>query len=254
MKLTFLGTGTSQGIPIIGCRCVTCCSTDLRDKRTRTSAYLEWDGLHLLIDCGPDFRLQMLSNGLSMLDAVLLTHEHNDHLIGLDDVRPINFQKGQDMPVFGMDRVLQELKVRFAYAFDEHPYPGVPKLTPTTIESTEPFYIMDKKIIPIPVFHGDLEVVGFRFGDLVYLTDVKTIPEQSITKMKHCEVLVINSLRYKEHNTHLNLEEALEYIRIIQPERAFLTHLSHKFPPHNLFSGTLPGGVYPAFDGLKINC
>lgn len=254
MKLTFLGTGTSQGIPIIGCPCVNCNSIDPRDKRTRTAAYIEWNDLHLLIDCGPDFRQQMLNNGLSKVDAVLLTHEHNDHLIGLDDVRPINYLQGKDMPVYGLERVIRELKLRFAYAFEDRPYPGVPKLTPKVIEKETDFFIQDKKIIPLTVFHGKLEILGFRFDDLVYLTDVKTIPELSLEKVKNCKILVISALRYQEHSTHLNLEEALEYIRIIRPERAFLTHLSHKFPPHNMFSGQLPENVYVAYDGLSVIC
>ncbi len=252
MKLIILGTGTSQGIPIIGCPCQTCTSVDPRDKRTRTSAYLEWDGLKLLIDCGPDFRQQMLANGLQNLDAVLLTHEHNDHLIGLDDIRPINFLQGKDMPVFGLDRVIRELKLRFCYAFEEKPYPGVPRLTPLTIDQNEAFYIQNKKIIPIPVFHGDLEILGFRFGDMVYLTDVKSIPPTSLELIRNCKVLVINALRYQFHNTHLNLDEAVSFIREIRADRAFLTHLSHKFPPHGVFSGQLPEGVFAAYDGLTI--
>jgi len=254
MKLSFLGTGTSQGIPIIGCPCANCNSIDPRDKRTRTAAYLEWDELHLLIDCGPDFRQQMLNNGLSKVDAVLLTHEHNDHLIGLDDVRPINYLQGKDMPVYGLERVIHELKLRFAYAFEDRPYPGVPKLTPVVIEKETDFFIQDKRIIPLTVFHGKLEILGFRFDDLVYLTDVKTIPKGSLEKISNCKILVISALRYQEHSTHLNLEEALEYIRIIRPERAFLTHLSHKFPPHNMFSGQLPENVYVAYDGLSVIC
>jgi phosphoribosyl 1,2-cyclic phosphate phosphodiesterase len=252
MKLTFLGTGTSQGIPVIGCNCRTCRSTDPRDKRLRTSAYLEVRGKAFSFDCGPDFRQQMLSNGFDHLDGILMTHEHNDHIIGLDDVRPLNFRQRMNMPIYGLERTLNELKTRFAYAFAANPYPGAPRFELIPIAPLEPFTASGIDVMPLEILHGDLPILGFRIGNLCYITDAKTIPPRSFDIIKKCKVLVINALRHHEHNTHLNLDEALAFIEKVQPERAFLIHLSHHFPPFTTLERELPANVFLAYDGLSV--
>jgi phosphoribosyl 1,2-cyclic phosphate phosphodiesterase len=254
MNLTFLGTGTSQGIPIIGCECRTCCSADPRDKRLRTSAMVSVNGKNFIFDCGPDFRQQMLTNEFDQLDGILMTHEHNDHIIGLDDVRPLNFRQRMHMPIFGMERTLNELKARFAYAFEEDPYPGAPRFKLHAIEAFIPFKLEGIEIMPIEIMHGDLPILGYKIEDLCYITDAKTISEKAAKYIENCKVIVINALRDHYHNTHFNLEEALNFIAKIQPERAYLVHLSHHFPPIEELQHLLPQNVAVAYDGLIVEC
>lgn len=193
----------------------------------------------------------MLRAGVKNVDAIVLTHEHNDHIIGLDDVRPFNFRYRRDMPIYATTNVIRELKQRFAYAFAERPYPGAPMIRLTPIDN-RPFSIGDHDIAPIQVFHGQLPVLGFRFGDFAYITDMKTIPEEEVSKLAGVRALVVNALHHKEHHSHLNLEEALAFIRRIGPERAYLTHVSHRMGRYAKVAATLPTGVFLAYDGMTI--
>ena len=252
MKLTFLGTGTSQGIPVIGCDCETCASTDARDKRLRTSVLIETNQKTIVIDAGPDFRQQMLNAKVQKLDALLLTHEHNDHIIGLDDVRPFNFRYKKHMSVYALERVQKELKIRFAYIFEKAPYPGAPRLELKTIDKNHDFYVEDILVTPIEVLHGKMPVLGFRINDLVYITDAKTIADTSLEKMKNAKVLVLNALHFHAHHSHLNISEALAVIEKLQPQKAYLTHFSHKVGLHQKVSATLPSNVFMAYDGLVL--
>lgn len=252
MEVTFLGTGTSQGIPIIGSDHPVCLSKNSKDKRLRVSALVNWDGDNILIDCGPDFRAQMLSNQVSTLDAILFTHEHNDHTAGLDDIRPFFFRQGE-IPVYAHKRVLESLRKRFEYIFEPptKKYPGAPSVCVNEIIN-EPFQIKDKTIIPVDVLHNRLQVFGYRFKDFVYLTDVKTINDHEIEKLKGTKVLVVNALRREPHPSHFNLEEALAFIKRIQPEKAYLTHISHLLGFHEEVQAELPENVFLAYDNLKI--
>lgn len=204
------------------------------------------------MDCGPDFRQQMLRAGVHKLDAILLTHEHNDHIIGLDDVRPFNFRSGNDMPIYATPAVIEELYGRFSYVFAENPYPGAPRIHLAPILDLSPFFIGKTIIQPIQVFHGKLPVLGYRFGDFTYITDMKTIPEAEMEKLEGTRVLVVNALHHRKHYSHLNLEEALEFITRIQPESAYLTHISHSMGQYTEVSRDLPQGVYLAYDGLQL--
>lgn len=252
LTVTFLGTGTSQGVPVIGCDCEVCRSADLRDKRLRTSVRLTQGDTRVVIDCGPDFRQQMLRSGTGQLDAVVLTHEHNDHIIGMDDVRPFNFQNKTDMPVYASRQVIQDLKKRFSYVFAENPYPGAPMLRPILISEKAPFRIGPLEFRPIGVLHGQMPVLGFRVGDFTYITDMKTISEVEKEKVRGTHTLVVNALHLKPHHSHLNLEEALAFIEEIAPQRAFLTHMSHRMGLHEAVNESLPEGVALAYDGLEL--
>ena len=253
MKVYFLGTGTSQGIPVIGSQHPVCYSQDQKDKRLRVSVWIEWDNNSFVIDCGPDFRQQMLTSGCSRIDAILFTHEHSDHTAGLDDIRPFFFKQG-DIPIYGHERVLKNLKKRFDYIFEtENKYPGSPGVSPIEVENDVLIEIDSKKIIPINAMHGDLQVFGYRFDNFAYLTDVKTIETTQVNKLKNLEVLVINALREEHHNTHFNLQEALDFINIVQPKKAYLTHISHTFGFHEEVQKKLPKNVFLAYDNLIIN-
>ena len=252
MKVYFLGTGTSQGIPVIGSDHPVCKSTDPKDKRLRVSVWVSWSGHSFVIDCGPDFRQQMLISNCRSIDGILYTHEHSDHTAGMDDIRPYNFKQGP-MPIFAHNRVIQNLAKRFDYIFEtENKYPGAPTVNPVEVVNNVPFAIGDKMAIPINVFHGSLQVFGYRIDDFAYLTDVKTIEEPELEKLKNLKVLVVNALREEPHNTHFNLQEALDFINLVKPERAYLTHISHILGFHEEVQQRLPENVFLAYDNLEI--
>lgn len=251
MEVTFLGTGTSQGIPVIGSKHPVCLSEDPKDKRLRVSVLVEWKGHNILVDCGPDFRSQMLSNDVSRIDAILYTHEHNDHTAGLDDIRPFFFRQG-DIPVYAHTRVLKSLKKRFEYIFEtENKYPGAPNVEIREI-TNEAFSFKQLEIMPVNVMHNGVQVFGFKFDGFAYLTDVKTIEEEEKEKLNGVKVLVVNALRQEPHHSHFNLEEALDFIKEINPERAYLTHISHLMGFHREVQENLPENVFLAYDNLKI--
>lgn len=251
MKITFLGTGTSQGIPVIGSKHPVCLSSDKRDKRLRVSILIEWDDFAYVVDCGPDFRYQMLRANVSKIDGVLITHEHADHIAGLDDLRPFCFQMGA-VPIYAQKRVLDNLAYRFEYIFnDENKYPGAPRVEMKFIQN-EAFILNNLKVTPIEVFHGNLNIFGYRFNDVAYLTDVKTIAETEKVKLQNLDILIINAIRYQPHHSHLNLVEALELINELKPKKTYLTHISHHLGFHTEVQKTLPKNVFLAYDELVI--
>lgn len=253
MKVYFLGTGTSQGIPVIGSNHSVCKSNDPKDKRLRVSVWIYDDNHSLVIDCGPDFRQQMLTCGCTKLDAILFTHEHADHTAGLDDIRPFFFKQG-DIPVYAHKRVIQNLKKRFDYIFEqENRYPGAPSVAVHEVLPDTVFKIGKKNIIPIQVMHGSLQVFGYRIDNFAYLTDVKSIEESELEKLKNLDVLVVNALREEPHATHFNLEEALNFITLISPKQSYLTHISHLLGFHEEVQQKLPPNVYLAYDNLEIS-
>lgn len=251
MKAVFLGTGTSTGVPTIGCHCEVCKSKDPRDRRTRTSLYIESSSTKIVFDTGPDFRHQMLANGLEDLDAVVFTHNHKDHTAGLDDVRPINHLKGKIVQVYAEEMVQETLRREYAYIFSEKDYPGIPQIQMNTI-GEEPFSVGDIDLLPIRVWHMHLPVLGFRVGDFTYITDANRIEAAELEKIKGSRFLVINALRHTTHYSHFNLQEALGVIAQIRPEQAFLTHLSHHIGRHADLAQHLPENVIPAYDGLRV--
>jgi len=253
LKAYFLGTGTSQGIPVIGSHHSVCLSNDSKDKRLRVSLWLRWENYSFVIDCGPDFRQQMLASQCAKLDGILYTHEHADHTAGLDDIRPFNFKSGP-IPIYAHQRVIANLKKRFDYVFEtEHRYPGAPSVTPIEVINDEPFMLGNKMVIPINVNHGNLQVFGYRIDDFAYLTDVKTIAPLEIEKLKGVKILVVNALREEPHHAHFNLEEALAFIAKVKPEKTYLTHISHLFGFHVEVQNRLPENVYLAYDNLEIS-
>ena len=255
LKITFLGTGTSQGIPVIGSTHPVCLSDDPKDKRLRVSVLIQWDEFNYVIDCGPDFREQMLrtlSRKQQPLHGILFTHEHADHVAGLDDIRPFVFRQG-DLPIYGHKRVLDTLKRRFEYVFEtENRYPGAPSVITHEVTKEASFVLNDLKVVPIEAMHGNLPVLGFRFDKIAYLTDVKTITDQELKKLSGLDILVINALRFEEHYSHLNVDEALMLIAKINPKRTYLTHISHHMGFHKEIEAKLPDGVFPAYDGLTL--
>jgi len=251
LNITFLGTGTSQGIPMIASNDPVCLSKNLKDKRLRSSVLISWDHVSYTIDCGLDFRQQMLRENVQSLNGVFFTHEHADHIGGLDDLRAFCYQIGE-MPIYLLERTLLSLEKRFDYIFSvENRYPGAPSVLPKLVDKTS-FNVEGVEVTPIEVLHGKLPIVAYRFGDFAYLTDVKTISDEEKLKLKDLDVLVINALRIEEHPTHFNLQEALDFIAEIKPKKAYLTHISHKLGFHDAVSKMLPKNVFLAYDGLKI--
>ena len=251
MKITFLGTGTSQGIPVIGSNHEVCLSTDWRDKRLRSSVLIEWEDYTYVIDCGPDFRQQLLKANVQNIDGILFTHFHADHTAGLDDIRPFSQMNGQ-VPFYADWMVIENLKERFNYIFtSKNRYLGAPRVVLKEIKN-EPFQLGNMEITPIEVLHGKLKIFGYRFNDFAYLTDAKDVTNKEKEKLQKLDVLVINALRIEEHPTHLNLQQALDFIKEINPKRAFLTHISHKLGFHAKVSKTLPKNVFMAYDNLEL--
>jgi phosphoribosyl 1,2-cyclic phosphate phosphodiesterase len=252
MKVTFLGTGTSQGVPIIACHCEVCRSTDPRDKRLRSSILVEHEGKNIVVDTGPDFRAQMLRENVLNLDAILFTHAHRDHLAGLDDIRGFNYRMKKAIDVYCEKRVEVAIKKEFHYAFEEPKYPGVPEMTIHQIH-LNPFQLFGIHITPIQVMHFKLPVLGFRFNDFVYITDAKTIEQSELEKIKGCKVLVLNTLRREEHISHFTLEEAVQMVEYIKPEKAYFTHISHQLGTHQEVENELPQHISLAYDGLTLS-
>lgn len=259
-KITFLGTGTSQGIPMIGCSCKVCKSADPRDNRLRTSALVEHNGFRILIDCGPDFRQQMLRQSISDLDAVILTHQHKDHTGGLDDIRAFNYFRQAAFPIYAEPNVQESLKMEYSYAFAEHKYPGVPDYTLHTI-GENPFQITKLlpdntaavlEITPIRVFHYRLPILGFRIGNMAYITDGSSIPATEFSKLQGVELFIINTVRKEKHISHFSLPEALEMVEKVGAPRNYLTHLSHQIGTHKELEAILPPNVKPAYDTLQL--
>ena len=297
-KLTFLGTGTSQGVPIIGCQCAVCRSADPRDKRLRSAALVEYGGMTILVDAGPDFRTQMLREDVRHLDAILLTHNHMDHTGGLDDVRALNYIDRKAVHIYCEEKVLNTLKIMYGYAFAEQKYPGSPEWRIHLI-GDKPFAVMPVEggdliwmhekgycmqmpdgsiipcgndivtmaksptpealaeggveIIPIRGYHGQMPILGFRFGDIAYITDMSRIPDEEFSKLKGLKHLTLNTVSYHPHHSHFSLSEAVAMARRIDASHTWLTHLSHTFPSHDQFDRELPDGISPAYDGLVIS-
>ena len=251
MKITFLGTGTSQGVPLIGCECEVCRSTNPKDKRLRSSVMIETNGNTFVIDTGPDFRQQMLRENVIKLDAVIFTHEHKDHIAGLDEVRAFNYLSGKEMDVYATTRVQEALKREFAYVFSGVEYPGIPKIKLHTI-SQAAFEVKGTLFTPVEVFHMHLPVSGFRIGDFTYITDANFISDSEKEKIKGSKVIVLNALRKEKHPSHYSLDEAIEMLKELAPESAYLIHISHQLGKHAELETELPSFIRCAFDGLKI--
>lgn len=249
MRIRFLGTGTSTGVPEIGCECKVCKSTDKRDKRLRASVKIQVDGKNILIDCGPDFREQMLGIGFAPITGLLLTHEHYDHVGGIDDLRP--FCRFGDIPIYAHKHVADTMRQRIPYCFSDHKYPGAPNIVLNEI-TTEEFEVEGINIIPVRLMHYKLPILGFRIGNFAYLTDLKTIPDEEYEKLHNLDVLVMNALRIEEHLTHQNLNQALAQVERIKPRKAYFTHMSHQIGLHSEIGNLLPENVYFAYDGLEI--
>jgi phosphoribosyl 1,2-cyclic phosphate phosphodiesterase len=252
LEITFLGTGTSQGVPVISCRCDVCKSANPKDKRLRSSVLIKISEKTFTIDAGPDFRQQMLRENVERLDGIFLTHEHKDHVGGLDDIRAFNYRQKRPMEIYGEKRTLEILKSsEFSYVFTKNKYPGIPEMNLNFIDENS-FYVEDIKVIPIRGMHHKLPVLGFRFIDFTYITDMNFISTTEKNKMRNTKVLVINSLRKESHVSHFTLSQALEIIRELKPEKSFLTHISHSMGLHEEIQKELPENVFLAYDGLKF--
>ena len=252
MKITLLGTGTSQGIPVIGCDCRACMSEDSRDDRLRSGVSIETEKINVIIDTGPDLRQQILRVGLKRVDAILYTHEHNDHVAGLDDIRPFNFMQRKEMPFYGHPRVLKDIERRFSYVFAENPYPGAPRARLNPVNSGDRIRIGNLEITVIEVMHGTLPVFGYRFGDFTFITDASYIDEKNIDLIRGSKILVLSALRKESHHSHFNLQEAIDVILDLKIEKAYLTHISHRMGPTKEWEKELPDHIFPAYDGLEI--
>lgn len=251
MKLTFLGTGTSTGVPMIACHCPVCTSSDPHDKRTRPSVLLEYDGRAVVIDTAPDLREQALREGMVRLDAVVFTHTHADHVLGLDDVRVFYFRQRQPIPIYADPDSMENIRRIFQYIFDQtYPYGGIAKLDPHLIDG--PFELFGQRWTPLPVLHGNMPVLGFRFGRSAYVTDFSAIPDSTIPLLEGLDVLILDALRHTPHPTHSNLKQSLEWVERLKPARAFFTHIAHELA-HEETNATLPPNVRLAYDGLKLD-
>lgn len=251
MRITLLGTGTSQGVPVIGCTCEVCRSVDYRDKRLRVSVHLQVGGKSIIIDTGPDFRQQVLRERIRTLDALVFTHEHKDHTAGLDDIRAYNFSQHKDMPVYAEERVLEQLKKEFSYIFADYKYPGIPQVQLHTV-TNHPFEVEGVPFTPIRVMHYKLPVFGYRVGDFTYITDANYIAEAEKEKIKGSKVVVLNALRQEPHISHFSLQEAIHLLEELQPEQAYLTHISHLLGQHREVETQLPGFIRLGYDGLQL--
>jgi phosphoribosyl 1,2-cyclic phosphate phosphodiesterase len=249
MKITFLGTGTSQGVPVLTCQCSVCHSDDARDIRLRTALHIEIHNQSIVIDAGPDFRTQMLREKIQRLDAVLLTHAHHDHVAGLDDIRAYNFSQKMDMPIYGNAITLDIIKKYFDYAFVIEKYPGVPQFILKSINIL-PFNINGLEIIPIPIMHGNLQIIGYRIENVAYITDASFIPETSIHLLQGLDVLIINALRNEKHHSHFSLAQAIDVIERVKPTYAYITHISHQLGRYSEIQPKLPKNVFLAYDQL----
>jgi phosphoribosyl 1,2-cyclic phosphate phosphodiesterase len=251
VTITFLGTGTSQGVPVIACDCEVCTSTDHRDKRLRSSIMLEDDGKVIVIDSGPDFRYQMLRACVKHLDAIVFTHEHKDHVAGMDDIRAFNYRQKGAIDVFATERVQTALKREFSYIFHDFKYPGIPQVELHTID-TSPFTAGGIKFTPVEVMHYKLPVLGFRIGDFTYITDAKTIEPAEVEKIRGSKILVINALQKEPHISHFTLDEAIAFAQQIGADDTYFTHISHRLGKHQEVSALLPPGIHLAYDTLKL--
>jgi phosphoribosyl 1,2-cyclic phosphate phosphodiesterase len=252
LKVTFLGTGTSQGVPVIGCECEVCRSLDFRDQRLRSSVLIEHGNKVFVIDTGPDFRQQMLRTGVRRLDAVLLTHHHRDHLAGLDDIRAFNYLQSKDMRIFGAAESLDRVRIEFDYAFSPNPYPGIPQLKLHSVDGMA-FDIDGMPIVPLPVLHHRMPVLGFRVGNFSYITDANSIPDQTLRLLEGTDTLVLNALQREKHISHFNLDEATAMALRIGARQTYLTHISHKLGLHKPVDESLPGGISLAYDSLTLS-
>lgn len=253
MKITFLGTGTSQGIPVITCNCIVCQSSDHKNKRLRVSVLLETDDKTIVIDSGPDFRYQMLRAGVKDLDAIVFTHEHKDHVAGLDDIRPFNYLLKKNIDIYATERVQDALKKEFSYIFSEVWYAGLPQINVHTI-SNEEFSIGGTRFTPLDIMHYKLPILGFRIGDFVYITDAKTVSDETVAKIKGAKVLVVNALQKEQHISHFNLTEAIDFASKIDAETTYFTHISHNLGLHEVVEKELPDNIKLAYDGLILFC
>ena len=252
MKITFLGTGTSQGVPIIGCTCEVCSSTNKKDNRLRTSVLVQAQGKNIVIDSGPDFREQMLRTKINRLDGLLITHAHKDHIAGLDDIRAFNFIQKEAIDVYCTEQVEAQLRREFAYIFAEKRYPGIPELNIHNIYPDKNFEVAGIAITPVEVLHLKLPVLGFKIADFVYITDANYIAANQMAKIKGCKIFVLNALRHEKHISHFTLSEALEIVKEVNPTQAYFTHISHQLGLHEVVSQTLPANTQLAFDGLTL--
>jgi phosphoribosyl 1,2-cyclic phosphate phosphodiesterase len=250
-RITFLGTGTSQGVPVIGCKCPVCLSHDIRDNRLRSSVLIEHNGTRLIIDAGPDFRQQMLREQIESVDAVLLTHGHKDHTGGLDDVRAINFIRKEPFAVYCEDLVLESLMREYSYAFEEYKYPGAPEFDIKIIDNKQ-FMVNTAIVTPVRAYHYKLPVLGFRIGEIAYITDANHIPEEELEKLNNLSILVLNTVRRERHISHFSLDEAVAVAERVKPKKCFLTHLSHQIGFHSELDDSLPEWISPAYDRLTL--